>query len=78
MDDLGLYCYVDTAFADCILTRYSTRGYIVFLVSGLVFWKSKKQGIMTTSSSKAEFINLTPAAKSLEWITRLLVELRFP
>ena len=66
IDDLGLYCYTDTAFTDCILTRYSTRGYIVFLASGLVFWKSKKQGIITTSLSEAEFINLTPAAKSLE------------
>ena len=66
IDDLGLYCYADTAFADCILTRYSTRGHIVFLAGGPVFWKSKKQGIMTTSSSKAEFINLTLAAKSLE------------
>jgi len=66
IDDLGLYCYTDTAFADCILTQYSTRGYIVFLASSLVFWKLKKQGIMTTSSSKAEFINLTLATKSLE------------
>jgi len=66
IDDLGLYCYADTAFADCILTHYSTGGHIVFLAGGLVFWKSKKQGIITTSSSEAEFINLTPAAKSLE------------
>ena len=66
IDDLRLYCYVDTAFTDCILTRYSTRGYIVFLAGGLVFWKLKKQGIMTTSLSKAEFINLTLATKLLE------------
>ena len=37
IDDLGLYYYTDTAFTDCILTQYSTRGYIVFLTGGLVF-----------------------------------------
>ena len=76
--DLDLYCHADAAFADYLLTRYSTARHVIFLGEGLVYWKSKKQGIMTISSSEAKFINLTPAIKSLKWIAKLLVELGYP
>jgi hypothetical protein len=74
IDRLGLYCYADAAFADDLRTRYSTGGYVVFLAGGPVFWKSKKQGLVVTSSTEAEFCNLTPATKALQWIAGLLKE----
>ena len=69
-----LYCYADAAYADNLLSRRSTAGYIVFLGGGLVLWKSKKQTMVTLSTLEAEFINLTPAGLALLWINNMLTE----
>jgi hypothetical protein len=42
MDNLGLKTYRDASFVDDLLTRHLTSAYIVFLIGGLVFWKTKK------------------------------------
>ena len=62
--DLKLITYADVSHADHLLTRHSTRGHIVFLASGPVLWKSKRQTFVTLSSTKAEFTNLTPVILS--------------
>jgi hypothetical protein len=49
LGDLKLTAYADAAFADGPLTRYSTGGHVVTLAGGPVFWKSKRQTVMTTS-----------------------------
>jgi hypothetical protein len=74
VDDLKLTGYADASFADCPLTRYSTGGHVITLAGGPVFWKTKKQTVMTSSSTEAEFINLTPAGISLKWINGMLAE----
>jgi hypothetical protein len=78
MDNLALCAYADAAFADDLLMRYSTGGHVVFLAGGPILWKSKKQGIITLSSTEAEFINLTPTGLSLKWVARLLEEYGAP
>ena len=78
INDLGLHAYADAAFADDLATRFSTAGHIVYLAGAPVFWKSKRQTLVTLSSTKAEFINLTPTALSIIWIASMLGEAGYP
>ena len=63
-ENLGLHIYADAAFGDDPIHRYSTGGHVVLAGGGLIYWKSKKQTLVTLSSTEAEFINLTPAGQS--------------
>ena len=62
MDNLGLKTYGDASFANDLLTRHLTSAYIVFLIGGPVFWKTKKQTFVATSMTEAKFYNLTLTA----------------
>ena len=72
IQNLHLYVYRDTSFADRLDTRLSTGGHIIFLAGSPIIWKSKKQTLVTLSSTEAEFINLTPTALALLWINTIL------
>lgn len=72
--DMGLVAFADAAYADDPLTRFSTGGHVVFVAGGPVLWKTMKQSFVVTSSTEAEFTNLTPTCKSVLWITDLLKE----
>ncbi|KAK1773015.1 hypothetical protein QBC45DRAFT_340847 [Copromyces sp. CBS 386.78] len=76
--DLQFRCFADASFADNIPSRRSTAGHVVFLTCGPVLWKSKRQEFVTTSTTEAEFTNLVPAARSLEWVGGILKDLGFP
>ena len=75
MENLDLKAYCDAAFADELVSRYSTAGHVIFVAGGPVYWVSKKQTLVTLSTTEAEFINLTPTGCSLIWIKSLLQEL---
>jgi hypothetical protein len=75
---LNLHAYADAAFADDTLTRHSTGGYVIFYGGGPVLWKSRKQTIVTLSSTEAEFINLTPTGLAVKWIKKILREAKCP
>lgn len=45
------------------------------LASGLVYWKSARQSMVTTLTTEAEFINLTPTGLSLMWIANLVKQM---
>jgi hypothetical protein len=73
--DLNFRTYADASYADDIETRHSTAGHIVFVTTGPVFWKSKKQAFVTLSTTEAEYTNLVPAARSGDWVAQMLEEL---
>ncbi len=58
-------CASDVAFADDILTRHSTEGYLFKLFGGAVDWRSTKQKTVTTSTTEAELLALSHAAKEV-------------
>ena len=60
--DLQLHSYSNAAFTDAV-NRKSTSGYIYKLVGGPVSHKSSKQSILTTSTTEAEYVAMTHAAK---------------
>ena len=60
-------CTSDTAFADDPATRRSTEGFLFQLYRGPIDWKSTKQKTVTISSTEAEFLTLSHAAKEVLW-----------
>ena len=53
----------------------SISGYAYIIDSACITWSSKKQGILALSTTEAEYIALTHAAKQMMWIHRLLDEI---
>jgi hypothetical protein len=75
VDDLNLQGFTDASWGDDIDSRRSTGGYVYKLCGGPISWKSGRQSIVTLSSTEAEFVSLTVAAKEAAAISRLLKEI---
>ena len=63
--NFGLVGYTDSDWAGSIDDRKSTLGYVFSLGSGAVLWCSKKQPIISLSSTEAEYIAADIFTKSL-------------
>ena len=55
--------------------RHSISRFVFFIGTGAVSWSSKKQPIVTLSSTEAEYVALTHSSKDIIWIHKLLNEL---
>ncbi|KMQ89047.1 retrovirus-related pol polyprotein from transposon tnt 1-94 [Lasius niger] len=64
--------YSDADYAACIDSRRSTSGVVVMLNGGPVIWSSRKQGIVATSTTDAEYMAAHEAAKEIVWAKGLL------
>jgi len=67
--------YTDSDWAGDKDDRKSTSGYVFLLGGAAISWKSRKQDVVATSSTEAEYVALTEAAKESVWLRRLLIEL---
>ena len=65
---LGLLIYTDSDFGSSLLDRRSTTGYCTFLGGNLVIWRSKKQNVVSKSSTEAEFRAIS---KGIDEVLRL-------
>lgn len=72
---LSLTAYCDADWAGCPITRRSTTGYMVFLGSALVSWRSKKQPVVSRSSAEAEYRAMAHTTSELVWLRTLLGDL---
>ena len=50
--------YVDADHAGDSITRRSRTGYIIFLNNALIYWMSKKQNSVETSTIGSEFMTM--------------------
>jgi hypothetical protein len=66
--------YSDTDWAST-LDHHSISGFTFFLGNRSVSWSSKRQPIVTLSSTESEYVTLTHAAKDVIWIHKLLAEI---
>ncbi|KMQ87251.1 rna-dependent dna polymerase [Lasius niger] len=66
-----LVAYSDADWANCVNTRRSTSG-VVLLNGGPVTWFSRKQGVVATSTTDAEYVAAHDAGKEIVWARRLL------
>jgi hypothetical protein len=58
--------------------RRAISGYVILIDGGAVSWCSKKQELVTLSTTEAEYVAATHAAKELIWFRRLLGEIFRP
>jgi hypothetical protein len=66
----------DSSFADNA-DRRSSAGYICQAYGGPVDWKATKQPTVTTSTTEAELLGMSDAARSLQWWNRFLGRIQF-
>ncbi|KAL9366567.1 hypothetical protein Peur_037766 [Populus x canadensis] len=57
--------------------RKSTSGYVFMLGTGAVSWSSKKQPIVTLSTTEVEFVAAASCACQAIWLRRILEEIQF-
>jgi hypothetical protein len=69
-----LTCYVDADWAGCAETRRSTTGYILYLCGAPLAFHSKRQKIVTLSSTEAEVYALSAATSEIEAIVQMISE----
>ena len=68
--------YTDSDFAGSLDDNNNTLGYVFLLVLGFISWESKKQPIVTLSSTKAEYVATTSATCQAVWLRRVLGRLK--
>ncbi|GFS54007.1 retrovirus-related Pol polyprotein from transposon TNT 1-94 [Trichonephila clavipes] len=67
-----LHCYSDSDFGGCTKTSRSTSGYVMIYTGGAISWRSQRQAIVATSTTEAEVIAASEAAKEVIWLCRLI------
>ena len=72
-----LYGYCDSDWGGDVDSRRSTSGYAFMLAGGCISWCSKKQATVALSSTEAEYMAATQAAKEATWLRTFLKELGF-
>ena len=73
----NLFGFTDSDYARDSDDRKSTSGYVFMMGTGVVSWSSKKQPIVTLSSTKTEFVAATACACQAIWLKKILKELHF-
>ena len=71
----NLQIYSDASFADNKNDRRSSQGFVIRLFRGTVDWRANKQATVTTSSTEAELLAISQAAKEAMFTDRLIREL---
>ncbi|CAL5408817.1 unnamed protein product [Camellia sinensis] len=74
----GLIGFTDSDYAGDSNDRKSTSGYVFMMGSGVISWSSRKQPIVTLSTTEAEFVAATSCACQAIWLRRLLETLQHP
>ena len=70
-------CASDAAYADDAETRRSSDGFLFQLYGGAIDWKAGRQKTVTTSSTEAELLSLSTAAKEVIWWRRFFAAVKF-
>ncbi|KAG5809387.1 hypothetical protein H9Q74_014263 [Fusarium xylarioides] len=73
----GFEVHSDASFADNSIDRKSSQGYTMSLFGSLIGWRANKQDTVTTSTTEAELLALSQAAKEGLFQQRLLQGLHF-
>ncbi|KAL5560316.1 hypothetical protein UlMin_036527 [Ulmus minor] len=72
----SLIGFSDSDYAGDIEDRKSTSGFVFMISSGAVSWSSKKQQIVTLSTTEAEFVAAASSSCQAIWLRRLLETLQ--
>jgi len=72
---LQVHGYTHVDWADNVLDRISTSGFMFSFGSGAVSWSNKKQPTIALSSTKAEYRGAIIATCEVVWLQKLLLDL---
>ncbi|GJQ79222.1 S2P [Trypoxylus dichotomus] len=70
-----LEAFCDSDFAGYEDTRRSTSGYVIMFCGGPIAWCSRRQSVVSLSSTEAEFITAAECTKELVYLKCLLSEI---
>ncbi|GKB28168.1 retrovirus-related pol polyprotein from transposon TNT 1-94 [Tanacetum coccineum] len=73
----GVVGYTDSDYAGDIDDSKSTSGYVFLMGGGAVAWSSRKQPIVTLSTTEAEYIAAATCACQAIWMRRVLKEIGY-
>jgi hypothetical protein len=74
-EELAVVGYTDASFQTDKDDFRSQSGFVFCLNGGAVSWKSSKQETVADSTTEAEYIAASSAAKEAVWIKKFLTEL---
>ena len=74
----GLVGFSDADYAGDLETRRSTTGYLFNFANGPVTWSSKRQKLVTLSTTESEYVTAATASKEAIWLRRLLESIESP
>lgn len=72
---MNLLGFTDSDYARDRYDRRSTSGYVFLLNGAAICWSSRKQDIVTLSSTEAEYVAATSSACHSVWLKGILQEL---
>ncbi|GJS23648.1 retrovirus-related pol polyprotein from transposon TNT 1-94 [Tanacetum coccineum] len=72
---LDLRAYCDSDWAGDVVSRKSTTGFCIFLGDSLISWKSKKQDVLSNSSTEAEYHAMVVTTSEIVWLRWLLADM---
>ncbi|GKF21826.1 uncharacterized mitochondrial protein-like protein, partial [Tanacetum coccineum] len=75
-NNLHLTTYCDSDWASCATTMRFVSGYAIFLGHSLISWQSKKQAVVSRSSTEAEYRVLTDTTCEISYLKSLLLDLQ--
>lgn len=67
--------YIDSDFQSNLDDRKSTPGFVFTLGKGVTSWRCFKQDTTADSTTKAEYVTTSEAAKGAVWICKFIQEL---
>ena len=70
-----LEAYSDSDYGGCFQTGRSTSGIVVKYAGGAISWMSQRQTSVATSTTEAEIVAASEAAKEAVWLRRLFKEI---
>jgi hypothetical protein len=70
--------YSDSNYADDVDDRKSVGAYVFMLFGGAISWQAKKQSTVALSSTEAEYMAVTQAAKEALWWRAFMTSLGCP
>ena len=74
-EELGVRGYTDASFQTDLDDSRLQSGYVFIVNGGAVSWKSSKQETVADSTTEAEYIAASEAAKEGVWIRNFLIDL---
>ena len=68
--------FTDSDFQGDIDSRKSTSGYVFTLNGGAICWRSIKQTCVADSTTEAEYVAASEAAKEAVWLKKFILDLQ--